>query len=455
MARLGLGLLTLLLSPLALAAPEPDYGFAPSYEHYTQQAGYGDPRPNDPYYTHRRHHRQWRQRSSSCTASTTAPTPASSDYAVSSADLYNTYASTPTTVSSSYASQADSYSAMSSVISSAEISTYGVPSSPVQMSDYGAPSSSTQMLDYGLSSSFSELPAYAMSTSSSNAIAYPTPSSITTDSSDYASTTPTSSSSTTSPQQTSQPAPAQGSKRGLAYNDGSMCDAFIGSSMISWGYNWTPDRGNLSAEFEFVPMLWGPFNCDQWPQQAQAALDKGCTHMLAFNEPDLANGQEMTPQHAADEYRRVMQPFAGKARLGAPAVTNSPNTGAGLDWLKTWLGLTTDCTVDYVPIHWYNQADPSDPIENHIANLKEHIDEAVKVVGNKPLWVTEWGLTTTDPDQRLRFTKAALDYFDTHPHIERHSYFGVFAGQLMKASDGHQLDTLGQAWADYVPNSSS
>ena len=49
-----------------------------------------------------------------------------------------------------------------------------------------------------------------------------------------------------------------------------------------------------------------------------------------------------------------MQPFAGGAKLGAPAVTNG-GSPMGLTYLEYFIGNCTGYTIDFIPIHWYGQ----------------------------------------------------------------------------------------------------
>lgn len=96
-------------------------------------------------------------------------------------------------------------------------------------------------------------------------------------------------------------------------------------------------------------MLWG-INWDHtsaWDAHASSWIAAGSQHLLAFNEPELASQSNLDPTAAVDAYRKHMQPFAGKAQLGAPAITND-----GREWMTEFLGNCSDCTVDFVPIHW-------------------------------------------------------------------------------------------------------
>lgn len=72
---------------------------------------------------------------------------------------------------------------------------------------------------------------------------------------------------------------------------------------------------------------------------------------MSFNEPDDSSQSDLTPEAAAAAYKTYMQPYAGKAKLGAPAVTNGGGS-MGLDWLAAFLDACDGCTIDFVAIHW-------------------------------------------------------------------------------------------------------
>lgn len=96
-------------------------------------------------------------------------------------------------------------------------------------------------------------------------------------------------------------------------------------------------------------MLWGikPEITGPWNEHASSWIAAGSKNLLAFNEPENAGQSNINATAAADAYRKYMQPFAGKAQLGAPGVSND-----GRDWMTQFLGLCSDCTIDFVPIHW-------------------------------------------------------------------------------------------------------
>jgi hypothetical protein len=180
----------------------------------------------------------------------------------------------------------------------------------------------------------------------------------------------TSKSSAPSSTPVSSPA-TSGGKRGVAFNDNSVLSAFSGKA--SWCYNWGQFEGTIPSGFEYVPMLWGNKAgfYDSWSSNANSAISSGSTHLLAFNEPDLPEQSNMDVATAVADFKTHMQPFAGKAKLGAPSVTNG-GAPMGLTYLGNFMTACSDCTIDFIPVHWYN----GDALDSSIAYFKSHVDEA-------------------------------------------------------------------------------
>lgn len=84
-------------------------------------------------------------------------------------------------------------------------------------------------------------------------------------------------------------------------------------------------EAGFPSNLEYVPMLWsnGTDKTSTWFQNADNAIARGSKHLLAFNEPDNKGQANMSPQAAADAYLAYMQPYAGKVKLGGPAVTEN------------------------------------------------------------------------------------------------------------------------------------
>ncbi|PVH68028.1 glycoside hydrolase family 128 protein, partial [Cadophora sp. DSE1049] len=152
------------------------------------------------------------------------------------------------------------------------------------------------------------------------------------------------------PTTTRRPSPG---KRGVAYNDASFVSAFSEYPKVTWAYNWADVTPDIPSSIEYVPMLWGLGHTQDWESNAKKAISSGSTHLLAFNEPDTDSQANLPVAAAVVGYLVHMQPFAGKAKLGSPAVTNGGGH-MGLGWLKDFLLGCSSCTVDFVAIHWYN-----------------------------------------------------------------------------------------------------
>lgn len=234
---------------------------------------------------------------------------------------------------------------------------------------------------------------------------------------------------------------ATSGKRGVAYNTASLCSAFEGQAEVTWGYNWGSASGGLASSFNYVPLLWGTSSSftDYWASNAQAAIDAGSTYLMSFNEPDLDTQSNLTPAQAASAYMTYMQPFAGKVKLGAPAVTNGGGA-MGLTWLSEFLDACTECTIDFVPIHWYDSY-------SNTAYFQEQVANATAVAGGKPVWVTEFGCTDGTDAQIAGFLETVMPWMDAQSYVERYSYFMVEDGLLLS---GTALSTYGSTFASFT-----
>lgn len=106
-----------------------------------------------------------------------------------------------------------------------------------------------------------------------------------------------------------------------------------------------------------TPNSWSANAGPTWAVNAQAALDAGSTHLLAFNEPDLSSQAHMTVNESVTAWKKYMSPFAGKARLGSMAVTNG-GSPMGIAYLQAFFEACPQCQqeCDFVCLHWYDQA---------------------------------------------------------------------------------------------------
>jgi hypothetical protein len=232
-----------------------------------------------------------------------------------------------------------------------------------------------------------------------------------------------------------------GSKRGVSYNDASLLSGFTsGGSQVSWAYNWGDSSSGLTG-LAYVPMLWGLGSfTNGWTAAANAAIAAGSTAILTFNEPDLSSQANLDYETAAQGFMDYVQQFAGKVKLGAPAVTNG-GAPMGLTYMQNFLGAckTKGCTIDFVCIHWYNGGTADD--------FKTYVQNAYTQSGNLPVWITEFQ-APGDAAEQIAFLQEVIPWLDSQSFVEKYAYFMASDGILLSA--GSTLSTLGETFASYV-----
>ncbi|CAL3966947.1 unnamed protein product [Diplocarpon coronariae] len=291
----------------------------------------------------------------------------------------------------------------------------------------------------------SSLPTYIAPTTSEAPAVVPTPAPLP---STYAEPTSPSSeapiptyaptaSTSAAPAASTRPASSGSGKRGLAYNDANLLAAFAGSSEISWAYNWgSTTPGTMPAGIEYIPMLWGmkPSDLANWHDAAESGLRNGATALLAFNEPDHTAQANLSPAAAAAGYLANMQPYAGRAKLVSPAVTNG-GAPMGLAWLESFMTACAGCTIDALAIHWYNGGDA--------AAFKEYMTKAYAAGGNRPLWISEFQASGSAAEQTVFLTEV-MAWMDETSFVEKYAYFMVTEGNLVS---GSTLNPLGSTYS--------
>ena len=84
---------------------------------------------------------------------------------------------------------------------------------------------------------------------------------------------------------------------------------------------------------------------------------------------------------------QFMQPFAGKATLVSPAITNGPPPSMGTGWMDSFLAECDKlgCQVDAIAAHIYADASNADYYKSYISGLGKY---------NKPVLMTEIGTSS-------------------------------------------------------------
>ncbi|KAL8397814.1 hypothetical protein RB594_004499 [Gaeumannomyces avenae] len=243
----------------------------------------------------------------------------------------------------------------------------------------------------------------------------------------------------------SSPAPATGgNKRGLSYNEASLTAPFLGSgNKLSWAYNWGQRPDGLSAAgIDYVPMLWGPIDMhtSTWKKNAEDALNKGAKSLLSFNECDFPSQCNKSPAEAAAAHIQWMNPYAGRASISSPAITNSNIAGQGLDWLRAWVqACNGQCKFDFCAAHWYSPPNPAD--------LLGHLDKVHEICQGKPVWLTEFAPISGDKAKFLADVMKELDTNPKYSYVQRYAYFMAGVGDDKLMSSASALNTVGQTFA--------
>ncbi|CAA7265847.1 unnamed protein product [Cyclocybe aegerita] len=206
-------------------------------------------------------------------------------------------------------------------------------------------------------------------------------------------------------------------KRGIGYSGtipGDIINANQSDSLISWQYNWgdLPPAYLATSNIKYIPMQWGSVGIDNFAEDVKM---QDADTILAFNEPDYVNEANMDPVEAAHLWIQYIEPLKSLGiRLGGPAVTASPT---GRPWLISFLEACRNCTIDFLPLHWYGTG---------VEGFYGYIWDVHNTFSRYPIWITEYADTSTNDTEVLNFLNQTVTYLDTLDWIERYAWFGYF-----------------------------
>lgn len=239
-------------------------------------------------------------------------------------------------------------------------------------------------------------------------------------------------------------------KRGVSYSfQLPETDMFLLGNTISWFYNWSPDCSGAVQTYakqygvSFVPMAW---NNNYDTARIASTIDVfGDRYLLAFNEPNLTDQANMTPEVAAQYWPELRQyARANGLKLVSPAMNYG--TLAGYSNPTTWLdeffsqeGVSVD-DIDAIALHCYM---------NSASSLKSYIDMFEKY--GKPIWLTEfcaWDGGVASAEVQMAYMSEALAYLEECPAVERYAWFiPRYNGYpYMALLEDEQLSDLGKVF---------
>jgi hypothetical protein len=235
-----------------------------------------------------------------------------------------------------------------------------------------------------------------------------------------------------------------GAKRGLAYNEASLCTSF--GSKFGFGYNWGQTESN-DIGTNFIPMMHGPSKstAEEWLSNVDKAVENGSTAVMGFNECDHAAQCNLAPEAACSAWKQYMNPVKEAhpdVTIIGPSITNG-QAPMGLDWLTRFQSCCADATIDASNMHWYD-----DHNEGVLGRFKDQVDAIASLYGKK-VWVTEFGLnagTATD-EEAASFLKEAMAYLDSSDKVQGYSWFMVGGTGPYSLNGGDGLSAIGQIYA--------
>ncbi|KAF2730763.1 hypothetical protein EJ04DRAFT_515043 [Polyplosphaeria fusca] len=236
-----------------------------------------------------------------------------------------------------------------------------------------------------------------------------------------------------------------GGKRGLAYNEGSLCDAFD-SSKFSFAYNWgaTQYGSKLPAGIKYSPMMHKPqdMSADEWLGHVDDNVASGSDLIMGFNEPDHPDQANLSPDAACTAWTEYMDPVKaahGDVTILGPSVTNGP-APMGLSWLEGFQQKCPDAKWDATNIHFYDIYDNGAGVQRFI----DHVEEAAEKFGKK-VFVTEYGLRSGSDDEAIKFLQETMKYLEGSDKVSGYSYFMVGQGP-MQLNTANGLSAIGEVY---------
>jgi RNA polymerase sigma factor (sigma-70 family) len=235
-------------------------------------------------------------------------------------------------------------------------------------------------------------------------------------------------------------------KKGISTNGKvTFNQAAVKDMKAGWYYNWSPSPSfGATSGVEFVPMVWGTANVDADVAKAKA----NGKVLLGFNEPDLKEQSNMSPEQVLDLWPKLQ---ASGLRLGSPSVAYGGDTAGG--WLDRFMAGAKQrgYRVDFIALHWYG-GDFGPDAPNQLKRYLQNVYNRYKL----PIWLTEYALMrfeggTVYPsvEQQVSFVKNSTVMLEGLAFVERYAWFILYsskAGDTGLYSNGTTPTGVGAAY---------
>ena len=210
-------------------------------------------------------------------------------------------------------------------------------------------------------------------------------------------------------------------KRGVSFSYQFVEDVTALAPGICWSYNWSPtqsaifDEATAEHEIDFCPMAWNGINEGQIREYVSRHPE--CEYLLAFNEPNLTDQANMTPQQAAEKWPSIKS-IADELNLKIISPAMNYGTLAGYSdpivWLDEFFKMVPISDIEGISVHCYMPG---------VTALKSYIERFKKY--DKPIWLTEFCAWegNISQDSQKQFLSDAVNYLESSNQVERYAWF--------------------------------
>ena len=234
-------------------------------------------------------------------------------------------------------------------------------------------------------------------------------------------------------------------KRGVSFDFKQAEDLPLLSPSCSWAYNWGNTQNAQAAlwfdsnDMDYCTMAWNAGYNKATIREYVAAHPK-TKYLLAYNEPNLTDQANMTPQKAAESWPELV---AFAKELGLHLVSPAMNYGTlsgysdPIKWLDEFFaqpGVSLS-DVEAIAIHCY-MSSPS-AVKNYVEMFKKY---------GKPIWMTEfcaWDPVPSNVEKQMDYMCAVLNYFEQEEAVERYAWFMPRTSDAVDKAPYMQLLTHG------------
>jgi len=200
------------------------------------------------------------------------------------------------------------------------------------------------------------------------------------------------------------------------------------SPNVSWLFNWELWRpAGLPTTIEWIPTVRTASQVnDIIPFLTDISTNQGVkiTHLLGFNEPDIADKANMRVEEGVRLWKEFVLPAKEKfgCRLGSPGM--SSDESKCFPWLDEFFKSQNGRDgVDFLVVHWYGE---------RFSDMRRFL-ETVHSRYDLPIWVNEFACSKMGNGQASEgeveaFIQEALPWLEGCNWIERYAFFGLGQG---------------------------